>query len=124
LAGRRFAEKSSFMKVGFPWISLDSLVRIETYQWVMRDKSRKIFPGSLSGVQSSGSDARGRGDREGQGWSSGKFNLVSDFLQTIVVRAIPVGRFSPKPTHSQASEAQFECLVLVRIGLSRTSARS
>jgi hypothetical protein len=26
-----------FMRVGFPWISLDSLVRIETYQWVARD---------------------------------------------------------------------------------------
>jgi hypothetical protein len=96
LAGRRFAEKPSFMKVGLSWISLDSLVRIETYQWVMRDKSRKIFPGSLSGVRSSGSDARGRGDMEGQGWSSGKFGLVSDFLQTIVVRAIPVGPLQSK----------------------------
>src|ERR1700722_5110664 len=26
------------MRVGFPWISLDSLVRIETFQWVTRDR--------------------------------------------------------------------------------------
>jgi hypothetical protein len=31
------------MRVGFPWISLDSLVRIETYQWFTRDKSPKVF---------------------------------------------------------------------------------
>jgi hypothetical protein len=31
------------MRVGFPWISLDSLVRIETYQWVTRDNRAKVF---------------------------------------------------------------------------------
>jgi hypothetical protein len=31
------------MRVGFPWISLDSLVRIETFQWVTRDKAEKVF---------------------------------------------------------------------------------
>src|ERR1700722_6854208 len=30
------------------WISLDSLVRIEPYQWVMRDFRWKIFPRPLS----------------------------------------------------------------------------
>ena len=35
--------KSSFRGVGFPWISLDSLVRNETYQWVTRDFRQKIF---------------------------------------------------------------------------------
>jgi hypothetical protein len=29
------------MRVGFPWISLDSLVRIETFQWVTSDFWRK-----------------------------------------------------------------------------------
>jgi hypothetical protein len=29
--------------LGFAWISLDSLVRIETYQWVMRDKRWNNF---------------------------------------------------------------------------------
>jgi hypothetical protein len=43
LAGRRFAAKRSFIGVGLSWISLDSLVRIETYQWVMRHKARKLF---------------------------------------------------------------------------------
>jgi hypothetical protein len=29
--------KPQLLNVGFPWISLDSLVRNETYQWVTRD---------------------------------------------------------------------------------------
>ena len=36
--------KAPILGVGFPWISLDSLVRIETYQWVTRIKRRKNFP--------------------------------------------------------------------------------
>jgi hypothetical protein len=36
------------MRVGFPWISLESLVRIETYQWVIRDKSAKNFREAFS----------------------------------------------------------------------------
>jgi hypothetical protein len=35
--------KTPIYGVGFPWISLDSLVRIKTYQWVTRDKSEKVF---------------------------------------------------------------------------------
>ena len=34
--------------VGFPWISLDSLVRNETYQWVTRETRRKIFAVAFS----------------------------------------------------------------------------
>jgi hypothetical protein len=30
-------------KVGFPWISLDSLVRIDTFQWVTRLEAGKLF---------------------------------------------------------------------------------
>jgi len=40
--------KPRLMTVGFPWISLDSLVRIEPYQWVTRDFRWKIFPRPLS----------------------------------------------------------------------------
>jgi hypothetical protein len=32
------------MRVGFPWISLDSLVRIKTFQWVTRLEARKVLP--------------------------------------------------------------------------------
>jgi hypothetical protein len=32
LGHARLAAKTQFMSVGFPWISLDSLVRNETYQ--------------------------------------------------------------------------------------------
>ena len=31
------------MPIGFSWISLDSLVRIETFQWVTRDSLGVIF---------------------------------------------------------------------------------
>jgi len=30
--------------LGFPWISLDSLVRIETFQWVMEQRAKFFFP--------------------------------------------------------------------------------
>ena len=36
-------EHPRFMRVGFPWISLDFLVRIETYQWVTRDFRENNF---------------------------------------------------------------------------------
>jgi hypothetical protein len=36
--------KPSSTRVGFIWISLDSLVRIETFQWVAREFRRKNFP--------------------------------------------------------------------------------
>jgi hypothetical protein len=39
--------RPAIMSVGFPWISLDSLVRIETYQWVTRHKARKFFLGAF-----------------------------------------------------------------------------
>jgi hypothetical protein len=36
--------KPPFSAIGFPWISLDSLVRIETYQWVTRILAEEISP--------------------------------------------------------------------------------
>ncbi len=43
LNGGHFAAKPKFMAIGFPWISLDSLVRIKTYQWVTREKRSEDF---------------------------------------------------------------------------------
>src|SRR5579863_3514126 len=37
------ARNALFRPIGFPWISLDSLVRIETYQWVMLDSPNRQF---------------------------------------------------------------------------------
>jgi hypothetical protein len=48
LARGCFALKTQIQEVVFPWISLDSLVRIETYQWVTRDFRRKIFRGPFA----------------------------------------------------------------------------
>jgi hypothetical protein len=39
-----WAAKTPILRVGIPWISLDSLVRIETFQWVTRIKSGRFFP--------------------------------------------------------------------------------
>ena len=39
------------MRVGFPWISLDCLVRIETYQWVTRFLAGRIFRALFPGVE-------------------------------------------------------------------------
>jgi hypothetical protein len=37
------SRKSPNTPIGFAWISLDSLVRIETYQWVTMDFRKGIF---------------------------------------------------------------------------------
>jgi hypothetical protein len=79
-----FAAKPLFTAVRFVWISLDSLVRIETYQWVTRQKPSKSFARRFF---------RGEGRRNGtllsrpcaaQDCSSGKLTSVSDFPQLIV----------------------------------------
>jgi hypothetical protein len=46
LAPGCFATMTPIMTVGFPFISLDSLVRIYTYQWVTRRKPSKVFLGT------------------------------------------------------------------------------
>jgi hypothetical protein len=38
-----FGFEKPVLGVVFPWISLDSLVRIESYQWVTRENRRRIF---------------------------------------------------------------------------------
>ena len=85
LAPGCFALKARPTWVGLSWISLDSLVRIETYQWVTRHKVGKFF--SLAFPLTSrgpGTGACGRGHAEAQDCSWAKLTLVSDFLQTIV----------------------------------------
>ena len=41
-------QKPPILRVVIPWISLDSLVRIETFQWVTRTKASKAFPSRFS----------------------------------------------------------------------------
>jgi hypothetical protein len=40
---RGFAPNGQKTGLGFPWISLDSLVRIETFQWFTRDFPQEKF---------------------------------------------------------------------------------
>src|SRR5580704_11294791 len=40
---RGLAPNGQKTRLGFPWISLDSLVRIETFQWVTRHSPRRKF---------------------------------------------------------------------------------
>jgi hypothetical protein len=54
---RNFAPESPKTRVGFPWISLDSLVRIETFQWVTRYTLRKKFRAPLALRQRGGTGA-------------------------------------------------------------------
>jgi hypothetical protein len=76
------------MSLGLSWISLDSLVRIETFQWVTRLEAGKLFLACSSALRGAGTGARGRGHAEAQDWSWPELNLTSDFLQWIVVRSI------------------------------------
>jgi hypothetical protein len=89
LERRRFAAKPPIMRVGFPWISLDSLVRIETFQWVTRIKAETFFPTAF--VVAKGPSKRLAHDlaREREDCSWHKLNSVSDFLQDIAAQAIP-----------------------------------
>jgi hypothetical protein len=82
---------------------LDSLDRIETYQWVTRDKSRKIFSGRFCplGIRIARTERGPRGYAEAQKCSQGKLNLCSDFLQSIVSPAV-----SPKPPQSRANRSR------------------
>jgi hypothetical protein len=58
------------MAIGFSWISLDFLVRIETYQWVIRHKRAKVFHrGSSVAVKVVETEAGGRDHMEAQNCS-------------------------------------------------------
>jgi hypothetical protein len=68
------------MTVGFPLISLDSLVRIETYQWVTRHKPTKIFSRRLRAFEAPEREPAAEAERRQDG-SWGKLNQISAFLQ-------------------------------------------
>jgi hypothetical protein len=89
LARRRFAAKTPIMRVGFPWISLDSLVRIETYQWVARKKARSVFPPAFVVAKELLERQPTISHAEGTDCSWRKLNAVSDFLQYIAALAVP-----------------------------------
>jgi hypothetical protein len=72
------------MRVGFPWISLDSLVRNETYQWVTWKSRRKNFLLAFPLVRASANGALQSWHTKAPDWSWGEFNPASDFLPEIV----------------------------------------
>jgi hypothetical protein len=76
--------KPPIMRVGFPWISLDSLVRIETLQWVTRDFQQKFFRALLSSRKGCRNGAPRFGMRKRWIVHGGDLSLISDFLQEIV----------------------------------------
>jgi hypothetical protein len=89
------------MGIGLSWISLDSLVRIETFQWVTRPKAGKFFSRRFSPA------FEGRENGSPQSWeteardcSSDKLKPVSDFLQDMAValwRSPPRVRANGRP---------------------------
>ena len=65
-----------------PWISLDFLVKIETYQWVTRDFREMNFARASSPrLTVAAPGACGRGHAEAQDCSWGKLNSISDYPQ-------------------------------------------
>jgi hypothetical protein len=76
------------MRVGFSWISLDSLVRIETFQWVTQLLAARFFLAPLSVAWDPPERETAVLACRSAGLFMGKLNLVSDFLQEIVVRPI------------------------------------
>ena len=95
-------------------ISLDSLVRIETFQWVTLEFPERIFPAPFPGVEARGDGRAVEAMREPGVFMAASLPWFLIFFKQLSSERFPLGRFSPKPTHSQASEAQFERLVLVR----------
>jgi hypothetical protein len=85
LADHLFPVKTLFSPIGFVWISLDSLVRIETFQWVIREKLQKKFRAPyFSCVTATGSTIQLLGALKGRLAHGGELSLISDFLQRIV----------------------------------------
>jgi hypothetical protein len=72
------------MPIGFPWISLDSLVRIETYQWVTRDFQERFFHAAFVVANEPPGGGAQFWHAKVQDCSWGKRNSISDFLQGIV----------------------------------------
>ena len=64
------------MSVGFPWISLDSLVRIETFQWVTRLEAGKLFSRAFSLALEAREQERAVEGMRTRRMSWGKLNLA------------------------------------------------
>jgi hypothetical protein len=73
------------MRLGFSWISLDSLVRIETYQWVTRDFRWRKFRARFARWGGAPERAPASLTCGSAGLSMGNFTQVSDFLQQIAI---------------------------------------
>jgi hypothetical protein len=85
------------MGVGLSWISLDSLVRIGTFQWVTRHEAQEIFLApSLGRGRPLERSARGLADAEGGTDHGEKCNAPSAFPQEIVAAAIRLQPPQPK----------------------------
>jgi hypothetical protein len=81
LARRLFALETLILRVGKAWISLDSLVRNETYQWVTRVFPEFFFLTAFV-VEKDPSERRPRSDmRKKRSCSWSQLTLISDFLQ-------------------------------------------
>jgi hypothetical protein len=82
--------KPPFLGIGKAWISLDSLVRIEPFQWVRRDFRWKEFLAPFAAGRQRRSRRQRSWHAEAQDWSSTKLNSLSDFPQSIAVEAVPL----------------------------------
>ena len=100
--------------IGFSWIFLDFLVRIETYQWVTRDSRWKIFRTSFD--RSKRQIRRLRSEE--QDCSSDEFNLPSVFLQQIIGPARSLSDFSirgPLQPHRTIDKRTSSAPFIVRV---------
>src|SRR4029077_10968842 len=88
LAPGRFAAKTP----AHEWLSLDSLVRIDTFQWVTRLEAGIIFPRAFSASLEVREGERAVEPMRKRRIVRGKLNLFSVFLKWIVVGAVPFGR--------------------------------
>jgi hypothetical protein len=89
------------MRVGFPWISLDSLVRIEAFQWVTRVEARKLFNSRLlPGVRSAGTGAWVEAMRKRRIVHGASLPWFLIFCKILPSEPLPFGRPDPKAARS------------------------
>ena len=94
------------MSVGFPWISLDSLVRIETFQWVTRILARRIFPRAFSaGTEAPEREPHGRGMRKRRIVHGPSLTQFLIFCNRLSSATLPLGRLNPNAARSRCAGA-------------------
>ena len=85
------------MSLGFSWISLDSLVRIETYQWVTRHKAEKLFSrASCLAFERRWDGARGLGMWKGRIAHGASLTEVRISRKKLSFESVALGRLNPK----------------------------